>query len=220
MDWGTFAPKQSWPAIAGAAALNLIPLAGVSFWGWSAFALIFLYWAENVAIGVRTLGAMAGAAFLREPQESAAFFAMGPFFSVHYGIFCFVHGVFVLATFGGSVLTGIDIYDLAGATRSLIKAYPNMAYGLISIAGWQLLMLVLFFIGGEARRSEINALMFSPYPRIVILHITIIVGGGLVMALGQPIAGLVLLTLIKTAFDMAEASGKMTLRLPIRRPRP
>jgi hypothetical protein len=212
MDLRTVAPRQAWPALIGAVALNLIPILGVLFWGWSAFALIFLYWAENVALGMRTLGMMAGAAFLVEPKQPAVFFGLGSFFSIHYGIFCFVHGVFVLATFGESVLTGVDIYDLAGATRVLIEAYPNMAYGLISIAGWQLLMLVLFFMRGEARRSEVNALMFSPYPRIVILHITIIVGGAMVIALGQPVVGLLLLTLIKTAFDIAEASGVTLLR--------
>jgi hypothetical protein len=29
---------------------NAIPLTGVTFWGWSAFELIFLYWLENVGL--------------------------------------------------------------------------------------------------------------------------------------------------------------------------
>ena len=46
----------SWP-VTTAIALNLIPVVGVLFWGWSAFALIFLYWLENLVVGVRTLAA-------------------------------------------------------------------------------------------------------------------------------------------------------------------
>jgi hypothetical protein len=50
--------------------------------------------------------------------------------------------------------------------------------------------------------------MAAPYPRIVILHLTIIIGGFVLMLLNQPLAGLVLLALIKAAFDVAEARGE------------
>ena len=35
--------------------LNLLPAAGVLFWGWRSFDLIFLYWMENLVIGAFTL---------------------------------------------------------------------------------------------------------------------------------------------------------------------
>ena len=50
-------PMLTWP-VTTAIALNLIPVIGVLFWGWSAFALIFLYWLENLVVGVRTLLSM------------------------------------------------------------------------------------------------------------------------------------------------------------------
>ena len=45
--------------------------------------------------------------------------------------------------------------------------------------------------------------MTAPYGRVVVLHVTVLVGGGLVMALGSPIWALVLLVALKSAIDLA-----------------
>ena len=57
-----------------ALALNLVPIAGVAFWGWSAFALIFLYWLENVIVGARTAAGILGAAVLSVASVVGAFY--------------------------------------------------------------------------------------------------------------------------------------------------
>ena len=44
--------------------------------------------------------------------------------------------------------------------------------------------------------------MVAPYRRIVVLHITIIASGFLLGALEEPVAGLVLLVVLKTLFDL------------------
>src|SRR5262245_33349344 len=96
----------TWPVLT-AIGLNLIPVIGVLFWGWSVFALVFLYWLENVVIGVRTLASMVAHAAVTRTVESAVGAAgLGAFFSFHYGMFCFVHGVFVVLMFGGEGLYG------------------------------------------------------------------------------------------------------------------
>lgn len=184
-------PSPLWP-IAAAIGFNLIPIAGVLFWGWSAFALVFLYWFENVVIGVRTLANIAANA-MTSGVNPAAGFALGAFFTVHYGLFCTVHGVFVFAMFGGE----------GGLAES-----ANYGWGILSIVLWQIVLFVLFVVSGEPRRAKPMELMFAPYPRIVVLHIAIIGGGWLVMAMGEPLAGLVMLTLLKTGFDVAEALGR------------
>ena len=45
--------------------------------------------------------------------------------------------------------------------------------------------------------------MFQPYGRIFVLHITIIIGGGLMMLLGSPMIGLLILVLLKIGLDLA-----------------
>jgi hypothetical protein len=192
---------------------NLIPLIGVVFWGWSAFALIFLYWMENLVIGVRTLGAMAASAVLGEKEEAVVAIGLGALFTVHYGMFCFVHGIFVLVLFGAGMV-GFSPFQLAEAAQVLVKSEPGFAAGLASIVLWQFIQFALFVMRGEAATTTPFALMGAPYPRIIILHVTIIFGGFLLMLLNQPLAGLVLLVLIKAAFDVAEAMGKR-VSLPI-----
>jgi hypothetical protein len=195
-----------WPAFV-ALGLNLIPIAGVLFWGWSAFALIFLYWLENLVVGARTLVSMLVSGAAKGGTTAVAALPLGAFFTVHYGMFCFVHGIFVMVLFGTG-MTGSSPFDLFGAAQVLFKTEPGLTIGLLSITLWQAIRFVLFLLRGDAQTSNPLELMAAPYPRIIVLHITIIFGGFLLTLLNQPLAGVVLLAIIKGAFDVAEAMGK------------
>jgi hypothetical protein len=59
-----------------------------------------------------------------------------------------------------------------------------------------------YFYLGERKRTNLQKLMGQPYGRIMVLHIAVLIGGFLTMALGSP-AGLVLiLVLMKTGLDV------------------
>ncbi len=59
------------------------------------------------------------------------------------------------------------------------------------------------YIGkNEYRKVEITALMSQPYGRVVILHVTIIIGGFLAMLLGAPVAALLFLIVLKVVIDI------------------
>lgn len=188
-------------SVLAAIGFNLVPIIGVLFWGWSAFALIFLYWLENVVIGGRTLLSILLNGALTKALPAASFFAL--FFTVHYGIFCYGHGVFVVLMFG----EGQGSFDLISTARTLLAEDRGLGSGLLSIALFQLVLFVLFIARGDVLRTNARELMGAPYPRIIMLHLVIIFGGGLVMALGEPIAGVVLLALLKTAFDVMATTG-------------
>jgi hypothetical protein len=207
-------PSRAPAAIA--IALNLIPVIGVVFWGWSAFALILLYWLENLIIGARTVLAMAATGLAGGGASLAGALAIGAFFTLHYGMFCLVHGTFVLAMFGGGEAGGA-LFDVFGAVGREFAREPNLVLGLASIAVWQAVQLVLFIARGEVKSVSPLGLMAAPYPRIIVLHVTIIFGGFLLLLLNQPVAGLVVLALVKMAFDVAEAMGK-TPRLEAAKP--
>lgn len=195
-----FDRSKTWPVLA-AIGFNLIPVFGVLFWGWSAFALIVLYWLENLVIGIRTvLSMIANAALTGGASWPAALF-FGAFFTVHYGLFCFGHGIFVMALFGGS-FNGDSILDLAGAVRTLFATQTNLAIGFAAIVAWQVVQFVLFIVRGEAQRTTVMDLMGAPYPRIIALHMTIIFGGFVLMLLNQPVGGIVVMALVKMAYDV------------------
>ena len=44
--------------------------------------------------------------------------------------------------------------------------------------------------------------MQAPYGRIVVLHLTILFGGGATMILGEPLVALILLIVLKTVIDV------------------
>ena len=59
-----------------------------------------------------------------------------------------------------------------------------------------------FLLGPERDELSLKQLMAAPYSRIVVLQIAIIAGGVGVMALGQPVAMLVALVLLKLGLDV------------------
>jgi Family of unknown function (DUF6498) len=61
--------------------------------------------------------------------------------------------------------------------------------------------------------------MFRPYGRIVVLHLTVLLGGFLVMGLGAPVAAIVLLVALKTAIDLG-AHLKERVKFGVRNPEP
>jgi hypothetical protein len=59
-----------------------------------------------------------------------------------------------------------------------------------------------FLLAGERETLTLRDLMGAPYGRIVVLHVAIILGGFAVMALGEPVALLVVLVLLKLGLDI------------------
>jgi hypothetical protein len=176
---------------------NLVPLVGVLAFGWTVFSILLLYWAENVVIGGVNVLRMAFA----QPQSQLANMAklfLIPFFVVHYGGFATVHGIFILALFGP--------HGAAAGVRALPSAVEAQGIGLgvLAIAASHAFSFVRnYLMSGEYRRAAPYVMMFQPYARVMILHVTILIGGFLAQALGAPTVALVLLVVLKIGVDLA-----------------
>ena len=177
--------------------LNLVPLIGVLSWGWQSFDLIFLYWMENLVIGVFTVLRM----LIRPYSHGLELIfplLLVPFFCVHYGMFCMGHGIFVVSLFGQAE---VGEAGLAAAVGLLLSS-PYMlaavlALTLIQVADWT---RDVFSRGLGA--DGVKQLMTAPYRRIIVLHITILAGGFALTALNEPLAGLLILIAVKTGSDI------------------
>lgn len=179
--------------------VNVAPLVGVFFWGWQAGALVVLYWLENLVIGVVNIVRMAASGVAHGGRGVGAAAFLIPFFCVHYGLFCFVHGMFVILLFSG---TGFDQLDPAGLLAAALGSAPHMGVLLAVIAVWKVVQFAVSFIwSGAFRRVTPPDVMASPYARIIFIHLAIFAGGFALMALGQPIVGVIALVLTKAAFD-------------------
>ena len=86
---------SAWMMVAG----NLVPLAGVLFFGWQLLAVMLAFWLDNVAIGVFTAGRILYArldgktASGRSSGVTRAYAAAN--FALQYGFVCLVHGLLV-----------------------------------------------------------------------------------------------------------------------------
>lgn len=201
-------------------ASNVLPLVGVIFFGWRTFDIVFLYWLENVVIGaVNVLMILTCDPDPKELREKlkesleeedakrittlrATKFFFAPFFTVHYGIFCLVHGVFVSVLLGGDGPFG----GMAGGPlQPMLEAlsHPGIQLALIGLVASHLVSYFTNYLGhGEYRRLTPPDLMARPYPRIMVLHIAIVLSGFLTIVIGSPIWLLVLLVIGKTLLDL------------------
>jgi hypothetical protein len=143
------------------------------------------------------------------------------FFLVHYGVFWFVHGVFVLS---------LPLFLGGGGRAGCISGQPTFPSGTpggfpgietctsgplgevlwtnVLIAGIALFVshgasFLFNYVGrAEYLTASPAAQMGAPYARVVVLHLTILFGAFAVAILGAPIAALLLLVGLKTALDL------------------
>lgn len=188
---------------------NLIPLAGALWFGWNVWMILIVYWLENGVVGVVNVLKMLKAE--GAPGPSSANWRMNgrpvntvtkaaiiPFFVMHYGMFWVGHGIFVLLLplFGSmgeagdvDMTQGFDLGTLLFAIVALAISH--------GVSYW------FNFLGnGEYRRVSAAGQMFAPYGRLVILHITIILGGMAIAFTGAPAAALAILVVLKIVLDV------------------
>jgi hypothetical protein len=210
----TKAPKKESLSVLALVLANLVPLAGVLFFHWDIAAVVLLYWTENVVIGLYTILKMAVVP-LSPPGANIVKLFQIPFFCLHFGGFCGIHGMFLLVMFnlGGQVNTLFSgpawgplvfFQILFGVIRQLWNSRPP---GMV----WPVLCLLVshgisfvqnFLLGGEYRTLTMEQLMRRPYARVFVMHVAIFAGAAPVMMLGSPMALLAILILLKIGLDV------------------
>lgn len=210
-------------------AVNLLPLIGVLFWGWSLMLILVLYWLESGIVGFINIFKIAlargGADMPPVRIDEAGNITVSmhglttvstnlspgclvPFFVLHYGIFWVVHGIFIflLPLFAG--LGGMRV----GADGSV--GFATMDFGALPLdalalgaAGMAISHAASFFLNYIGRREYLTVSpgqqMFSVYGRVVALHLTIVLGAGLIAVLGTPVVALAILVAMKILIDVA-----------------
>jgi len=208
-ETGTTALRHLFPSSAVLILSNLVPLWGVVFQGWDVFAILFLFWSENMVIGVFNVLRMV-VVRPKTAGDSIMRIFMIPFFTFHYGMFTLAHGVFVLAFFSGIDFNNVPEASAQSAPWTLLftlisHRLPRVEF-LVAFAALFASHAVSFFsnfIGrGEFRITDVNELMMRPYGRVIVLHVTILAGGFAVLGLHAPQLAIVVLVLIKMGIDL------------------
>lgn len=157
--------------------INIVPLIGVLFANWSPFEVVFMYWFENLVIGLFTIARM-----LFKPQGGLAMVAggvfMSLFFCVHYGMFCWGHGLFVMGLLGENVPYINDDHVFSSAKAFILNT--GLKWGAASMLIAHAFMYLKDYATDNIGKASDE--MHKPYRRIIVLHIAIIVGGFLAEA--------------------------------------
>ena len=191
---------------------NCIPLAGVLLDGWQALPLLVFYWVENVVHAafavlrmlVRTLAAGRTRTGLALPGVAS----LAGFASL-LALFCFVHGMFIFATFaltdliwhGREPLAHMD--DLTGRLAAVFRADRGLLWSaalLLALESGG--FLFRWLPGGDWRLGEPLREVAAPRTRIVVLHLTLLLSVPLVVALGETTLAVLALALVKSAADL------------------
>lgn len=193
-------------------AANLVPLAGVLFFGWNILTILALYWVENGIVGAFNVARIAHAVGPDDKsgpatgQNSRAY--MVPFFVLHYGLFWVVHGVFVFALGAFAPSAAADYYEQFSPI--------GVVLGAVALAISHGASYVRNFIGrGEYRRTSPRSQFWQPYPRLLVLHITILGGAFLLISFDQPVLLIALLVVLKTVIDLVLHLRAHWQRLPV-----
>lgn len=198
---------------------NLIPLAGVLFWGWDTFVLLMLYWLETLVIAFWTLmRILVTADFTRNILgEIVSRLFMFVFFLIHSGGFMAGHFIFLWAFFSGDWSTKLQL------SRNFWEVAPAAFWNQMVLANGLLIPLAISFVGRgiafvfeagklplwtrlvDTDASDTNpgqgALVGGLYTRIVIMHVVILGGAALAQKFGS-LAPIILLVVLKTIVDL------------------
>ncbi len=211
---------------------NVVPVVGVFFFDWDAFDVVFLYWLENVVIGVFSVlkivmasGSFADMAdfgpmrwkrkslppavkagldqsLANTKLPSGAKLFMVPFFIVHYGFFTFIHGMFVIFLFKMDWSSpGADPFDMMRSAFDFSSWILWVALGSLVVEHGR--SFWVDYIGsGRYRTTSPVVQMFSPYGRIVVMHLAIMAGGFLLVLFQLPRLVVVVLIALKVGFEL------------------
>lgn len=208
-------------------AANLLPLGFVLTGGWGLREILPLYWVESAIIGFFAILKilLAGGAIARfRAGKSGARAALPPrllpggpysvlamagklfmagFFTVHFGMFMFVHGIFLF----GFVLQGAQLGPAKVDPLSAglwLEYLGAVKWGIAALFGGHAASFFLNYLaGGEFRHASAAECMASPYPRIIVMHLTILLGAFVSSALPGAGGVMVIFVIAKIFADVA-----------------
>lgn len=176
-------------------AANLLPLVGVVRGELGLGDVFVLYWIENVVVwatsSIRILTARGGQATEDGSSITRNHTELAGFFALHFGIFTFVHGVFVITM---ALLTG----GFRGGPWSWALVVGALLVSHVVSLGLN------WFGRGERRFVTPGQAMGAPYPRMIVLHVAVIAAFALVLGTGNDnsVLAVALLCGLKVVVDL------------------
>ena len=146
-------------------ATNLLPIWAVATERAGMGDVFLVYWIENVVVwacGIVRVATAEGPGLPVGPRTADGSMSLQAFFALHYGMFTLVHGIF-------AILMAVAVGLVGGLAQVCLLAALIAASHLFSLG-------VNWFGRNERLVVSPGAAMFAPYPRMLVLHVGIILG--------------------------------------------
>ena len=168
---------------------NLVPLAGVIIENWDIGDIMLLFWLESAIIGFFNILKM-----LRISGGIALFYSIC--FIGHFGAFMAVHLMFIFSLF-------IEAEGISSTLPEVLAIFKTLWLGIFALIISHGFSFKQNFINNrEYLKLSLKDQMHKPYSRIMLMHVTLIFGGFLVLALDSRLLALTLLIGMKIVVDI------------------
>lgn len=217
-------------------AANLVPLIGVWSWGWDAFQVLILYWAETVIVGGWALARIAtlppqylGTITINGREQPGTNKTMTWFFASNAGAFVFAHLFFLCALFfkdwpamvRGPVSFFAEYFGHAGVWAVLLLALMSGLASFVTATPRPTVLENLDrkwhrqrFVPAQPEPDDVRDLtgpiILDLYKRILIMQVAIIAGAWFAQSYGTK-APLLIVIILKTLFDLGSKGGGSAL---------
>ncbi|MCX7641742.1 MAG: DUF6498-containing protein [Elusimicrobiales bacterium] len=175
---------------------NVFPLYMIYKLEWKLSDIIILYWAESGIIGFFTILKII---FSKSNGILSYIFKIlfSLFFIFHFGGFMIIHALFLSLFFLGGFTKSLYIFDIFIAKiDSLLLGFFFLFISHMFSFLWN------FFIKNEKEKTEFLKQMISPYDRILVMHVTILVGGFLISITHTNKTFLIIFVIMKILVDL------------------
>lgn len=188
---------------------------------WDVAELMFMFWIENIVLGFYGILKII---FFQGPKGqkeieinkhvvdiSKIKYILVPFFIIHFGFFCFIHGSFIEVFFGNGFVP----------TRPQLMTWDNvwtLKFGILAIFINYGISFIFSYLGkGEFRTTSFIGLLINPYRRIFIIQF-MLMGSGIIfiLCLSQvpSIIFILFFFIVKLALDLRQETAIDSGELP------
>jgi hypothetical protein len=187
-------------------AVNLLPVYGVWFLGWSAIDVFIVYALETIIVGIMTLMKLGVMTVVRKKDVwtnegsstmvSGLFFMF--FFAVHYGFFVAIQTTIFAQT---AHLPGTGFLHFFFNWYAYLKNQDIVIMLCGFVISYLVTSFIPFILKGEYKTFSMTRVMFQPYGRIFIQQFTVILGS-MFLEFGGGKAFILIFALAKIFFEV------------------
>jgi hypothetical protein len=215
--------RASFPGLVGSLIMvilaNAVPVAGVFWFGWDAFLVVFAYWLEGVVVGCFTLLKIVwtlpgydptpgqSVQYARKNKDVSENFtvtqlskwAVVPAFTGVYGGLMLVYGLLMLMFLDGRLTVAAVTARLSGDASGLLTVL------VIMLAQHAWIFYTDFVCGPEWAKSDPVFHFWGPFGRFILLQLLVVIGGVVTRGFSLPRFYLVLFIFLKSCGELLSA---------------